>query len=63
MDLQEKREEIILMLADELRVTPFTFEIKVKENPKGIRIILEVTQECMNAAIQDAAKMKNQENN
>lgn len=63
MDLQEKREEIILMLADELRVTPFTFEIKVKENPKGIRIILEVTQECMNAAIQDAAKMKNQDNN
>ena len=32
-----------------LQTTPFTFEFKVVKNPKGIKIIREITQEEMDA--------------
>lgn len=42
-----QREEFIQNLADILRKNPFTFEFAIKKNPKGIKIIYEVTQEDM----------------
>lgn len=39
-----------------LQTTPFTFEFKVVKNPKGIKIIHEVTQEEMDALTQQVVK-------
>lgn len=47
MNTDEKREQVILSIADELRRNPFTFEFKVKKKPQGIKIIYELTQEEM----------------
>lgn len=46
---EEKRERIIQSVSRMLRKTPFTFEFEVKEEPIGIRIVYEVTQEEMDA--------------
>ena len=43
-------------LTDLLRRNPFTVEFKVKKNPKGIKVIYEVTQEHLNEMIKRAAK-------
>lgn len=45
MAQEEKREQVIQNIADMLRTNPFTFEFKVKKNPKGIKVIYEVSQE------------------
>ena len=45
MAQDEKREQVIQNIADMLRTKPFTFEFKVKKNPKGIKVIYEVSQE------------------
>lgn len=45
---EEKREQIILNIAEAMRREHFTFEFKVKKKPAGIKIIYEVTQEEMN---------------
>lgn len=37
-----------------LRRTPFTFELKVKKNPKGIKVIYELTQEQMEEMTKEA---------
>lgn len=42
------REQTIQDITEILRVSPFTVDFEVKKNPKGIRIINEVTQEQMN---------------
>lgn len=47
----EKREHVIQNIADMLRTNPFTFEFKVKKNPKGIKVIYEVTQSEMDAML------------
>jgi len=47
-----RERKIIQGIADLLRTHPFTVECKVKKNPKGIRVIFEVTQREM----QDIAK-------
>jgi len=39
-----------------LRTNPFTFEFKVKNNPKGIKVIYEVTQDEMDAMMEKAAE-------
>ncbi len=44
---EEKREQIILNIADAMRREHFTFEFKVKKKPEGIKIVYEVTQEEM----------------
>ena len=54
MTIEEKREQLILSLADVLRKTPFTFEFQVRKKPKGIKIIYQVTQEHLDAMIQNA---------
>lgn len=48
MTEEEKREQIILNIAEAMRREHFTFEFKVKKKPAGIKIIYEVTQEEMN---------------
>lgn len=45
MTQEEQREHIIQQIANMLRTTQFSVEFAVKKNPKGIRIIHEVTQE------------------
>lgn len=47
MTTDEKREQVIQSITGMLRQNPFTFEFKVKKNPKGIKVIYEVTQEEM----------------
>lgn len=41
----------ILAIADMLRITPYKVEFKVKKKPSCVKIIIEVTQEQMDAAI------------
>lgn len=55
-DVQKIRETAIEHIAELLRTTPFTFTFEVKKNPKGIRIIQEVTQEQMNAMVEAQVK-------
>ena len=56
MAQDEKREHVIQNIADMLRTNPFTFEFKVKKNPKGIKVIYEVTQEHMDAMMKKASE-------
>lgn len=56
MAQDEKREQVIQNIADMLRTNPFTFEFEVKKNPKGIKVICEVTQEQMDAMIKKASE-------
>ena len=53
---EEKRELVIQSITEMLRHNPFTFEFKVKKNPKGIKVIYEVTQEQMDSIMENAAK-------
>lgn len=46
---EEKREQVITGLADLLRASQFQVEYKVKKRPQGIKVIIEVTQEQMDA--------------
>ena len=43
------RQKVIQSITGLLQTTPFTFEFKVVKEPKGIKIIHEVTQEQMDA--------------
>ncbi len=52
----ENREQVIQDIADMLRRNPFTFEFTVKKNPKGIKVIYEVTQEQMDAMMKRASE-------
>lgn len=45
----DMRNRVIADIVEQLIVSPFTFEFKVVKNPKGIKIIHEVTQEQMDA--------------
>ena len=44
---EEKREQVIQNITYLLQHIPFTFELKVKKKPAGIKVIYEVTQEQM----------------
>lgn len=56
MAQDEKREQVIQNIADMLRTNPFTFEFKVKKNPKGIKVIYEVPQDEMDAMMKKSAE-------
>lgn len=56
MAQDEKREQVIQNIADILRTNPFTFEFKVKKNPKGIKVICEVTQEQIDGMMKKASE-------
>lgn len=60
MTKEEQREKVIEGIADLLRCSSFTFEYRVKQKPKGIKVISEVTQEQLNA-IMAKAREKQQE--
>lgn len=45
----DMRNRVIAGIVEQLIVNPFTFEFKVVKNPKGIKIVHEVTQEQMDA--------------
>lgn len=53
MTEEQQKEEMIQNIADSLQHTPVSFEFKVKKNPKGIKIIYEVTEEQMNSMMED----------
>ena len=44
-NMEEQREKVISGLADLLRTSEFSVEYCVKKKPKGIKVIIEVTQE------------------
>lgn len=52
---EEKREQAIQAIADMMRTTGFDIELKVKKKPKGIKVIIEVTQEQMDAMVNQMA--------
>lgn len=57
MDQSEKaRKEIVQHISDMLMNNGFTFEYAVKKNPKGIKVIFEVTQEQLNKIIENSKK-------
>ena len=61
MKQEERREQAIQDVAELLRRTPFKVEFKVKKKPEGVKVILEVTQEEMNAMTQNAANKGSKE--
>lgn len=57
-DLLTKRTQLINDLNKILLTTPFMVEFQVKDNPKGIRIIHEVTREEMKALLERQRGLK-----
>ena len=53
MEFEDPREGAIQKVADMLRHNPFSVEFKVKKNPKGIKVIYEVTEEQMKAMVDE----------
>lgn len=51
---REQREQIIQNIAEQLRHNPFSVQFKIVKNPKGIKIIHEVTREEMDKLMQAA---------
>lgn len=49
MTTEEKRKQVIQGLTNLLQSTTFSVEYKVKKKPQGIKVIIEVTQEQMEA--------------
>lgn len=49
MTLEEIREQTIQSLADMMRTTKVQVELKVKKHPDGIKVIIDVTKEQMDA--------------
>lgn len=56
MNKEDKREQLIQSIAAQMRHTPFTFEFKIVEKPKGLRIVHEVTREEMDMLMQLAKR-------
>lgn len=54
---EEKKEQAILAIADMMRDYGFNLEFKVKKKPQGVKVIIEVTQEQMDAMM-DNMKQK-----
>ena len=49
---KEKREQAIQAIADTMRDCGFDVEFQVKKKPKGIKVIIEVTQEQMDVMVE-----------
>ena len=54
--MDEQRDQFIQGLVKILESTPFTLEFKVKKKPAGVKIIYELTQEEMDAIVENQAK-------
>lgn len=48
---EENRQQAIQAITKMLQVSPFQVEYKVKKRPQGIKVIIEVTQEQMDATV------------
>lgn len=48
----DNREAVIQTIAEALRRNKFTFEFRVVKNPKGIKIIHELTQQELDSMMQ-----------
>lgn len=48
---EENIEQVIQVIADMMRDSGFNLEFKVKKKPAGIKVIIEVTQEQMDAMV------------
>ena len=59
MTTEEKREQVIQGLTNLLQSTPFTVEYKVKKKPQGIKVIIEVTKEQMEALAKQVIEKSN----
>lgn len=53
----EKREQAIQAIAAMMRDSGFNLEFKVKKKPQGVKVIIEVTQDQMDAMM-DNMKQK-----
>ena len=53
---EEKREQVVQKIADLMRTSPFNVEYRAKKKPKGIKVIIEVTEEQMNYVVEQAKK-------
>ena len=51
-NMEEQREKVISGLADLLRTSEFSVEYCVKKKPKGIKVIIEVTQEQLKTLVE-----------
>lgn len=49
---EEQREHSIQAITDMMRNSQFSIEFRVKKNPKGLKIIIEVTDEQMHEIMQ-----------
>lgn len=58
MDIEDKREQVIQNIAEQLRYTPFAVEFKIVDKPQGIKIIHEVTREQMDALMRAAEERR-----
>ena len=59
--MDEQRDQFIQGLVKILESTPFTLEFKVKKKPAGVKIIYELTQEEMDAIVENQAKERRAE--
>lgn len=57
-NIEERKEQVIQSIANQLRHSQFSIEFKVVKKPKGIKIIHEVTQQEMDALLQTAKEKK-----
>ena len=48
---EEAREQVVQKIADLMRTSPFSVEYRVKKKPKGIKVIIEVTEEQMDCLV------------
>ena len=48
---EEKREQVVQKIADLMRTSSFSVEYRVKKKPKGVKIVIEMTQEEMNCLV------------
>ena len=55
---EENREQVIQVIADMMRDSGFNLEFKVKKKPAGIKVIIEVTQEQMDAMVDNMEQKK-----
>lgn len=51
--MDEKRERAIQGIAQLLRVSAFDVEIRVKKKPKGVKIVVELTQEQLDHSLRN----------
>lgn len=59
---EQSREQVIDMIVDLMNHNRVTFEIQVKKDPKGVKVIYEVTQEQLDAMMEKVKTKEEQDN-